>query len=100
MKWTKHHAKAQLKELLTRWGRLRCPSCRAPIDLDSCKHRTTDSLDVGVGPGMPLEQEVVCECGKVVGYWAYGFYEPPTSRWELWHMRFEEFKYRLKLAKS
>ena len=54
----------------------------APIKCCKCgseqiTEKVTNTLDVGVGRGMPMEFECVCDqCGEVVGYWAYGYYDP------------------------
>nr|DAU44476.1 MAG TPA: transposase-like protein [Caudoviricetes sp.] len=51
----------------------RCPHCISP-DLHE---DVRDSLDVGVGIGIPMEIETYCgKCGKTVAYWAHGWYDP------------------------
>lgn len=52
----------------------RCPHCISP-DL---KEIVRDSIDVGVGGGgIPCEIETRCnKCNSMLGYWAYGSYDP------------------------
>lgn len=44
------------------------------------KERPTQTIDVGVGPGIPCESEFTCnDCKRSVGYWAYGEFLPDES---------------------
>lgn len=54
-----------------------CPVCGA-----DAKERVMDSLDVGVGGGIPMEIELTCsnpECDHYIGYWSHGHLEPGTG---------------------
>lgn len=49
-----------------------CPHCKS----ERIKSTVVDSLDVGVGTGIPLEVQYDCEdCKRCVAYWAHGTYE-------------------------
>lgn len=51
----------------------RCPRCMSKIIVEG----VWDSLDVGVGCGIPMEIEYLCSsCGKSCAYWAHGYFEP------------------------
>lgn len=53
---------------------LKCRHCGS----EQIKSRTMDFIDFGVpGGGPPTEVEYACvNCKQVVGYWAYGYYDP------------------------
>lgn len=54
---------------------IKCPFCECEI----IKSAVKDYIDVGVGRGIPCEEEFYCgneECEETIGYWAYGSYEP------------------------
>lgn len=51
-----------------------CPICGS-----QASERIVDSIDVGVGTGIPCEIEVTCsskECDHYIGYWTTGHFEP------------------------
>jgi hypothetical protein len=51
----------------------RCPSCFSPDLAEDVR----DSLDVGVGIGIPMEIATYCKkCGERCAYWAHGYYDP------------------------
>lgn len=51
----------------------RCIHCNN----DKFTSKVTSSFDVGVGTGITCEEEILCKkCDSVVGYWAYGGYDP------------------------
>lgn len=51
----------------------RCPNCLSPDLVEEVR----DSLDVGVGAGIPMEVETLCnKCKSSVAYWAHGYYDP------------------------
>lgn len=48
----------------------------------------TASLDVGVGPGLPLESKLVCnKCDSVVDYWCTGHWMSEADRGEARYIR-------------
>lgn len=54
----------------------KCPHCGST----NFTSNTIDMLDVLYGQGPVTEFEVVCECGKIVGYWAYGYWDGDFQR--------------------
>ena len=38
--------------------------------------KVTSSIDMGVGPGLPCEIGYYNSKGELVGYWAYGGFDP------------------------
>ena len=59
-----------------------------PKRCPKCMHRkfeedVRDSLDVGVGVGIPMEIEYLCaRCGNSCAYWAHGSFEPYIAEYE------------------
>lgn len=50
----------------------RCTQCLSPDLVEDVR----DSLDVGVGIGIPMEIAVSCnKCGAAAGYWAHGYWD-------------------------
>lgn len=51
----------------------RCSCCMGKVIVEEVR----DYLDVGVGQGIPMEIEYLCNnCGKSCAYWAHGDFDP------------------------
>jgi len=87
-----------LRKAYDYWNLLPCPHC-GNRDFSNHGYRVTDSMDVGVGVGMTMEEEYLCpKCDGVHAYWAYGYIEPPADRRQLWSMNVGSFRYACKRA--
>ncbi len=54
----------------------KCPKCNST----KFTEKIIGVLDVFYGMGPTCEVEYYCECGKLVGFWAYGSWHPEAMR--------------------
>lgn len=51
---------------------IKCPKCQSI----KFTEKILGVVDVYQGMGPTCEAEYICECGEIVGFWAYGSWDP------------------------
>lgn len=82
----------KLSRLFDKWNQLGCYKC-------GCKQTYSANPDYLDGHILLEYDELCIKCNHVVNHWAYGYYEPPTTKteyfkiiiWEQWKLWWKEW---------